>query len=298
MAEFIYRLNIRNFSPGQLKKLRQAYTEMMQRTDNYGFAHLAGFHGFPSWQCWHHQTLGQERGPRRGIRLFLPWHRAYLHQFELALRDRSEEVALPWWDWRSEASFNEGFPQAFSEPLDADNQANPLYGFHMRLDIPGRPLDRLTRRFGRPLNQLPYPDIPSGFNDTLEWLLSIESWREFSDRLQDVHDHMHGWIGGYKRDANDVPLQENDQPATNVEQVIWGDMGDATIAAYDPIFFSHHAMVDRIWWLWQQRWGIENIDPQLLDSILAPFNLTVREVLQPNSLGYEYAYSAQDIEQE
>ena len=33
--------------------------------------------------------------------LFLPWHRAYLYFFELALQDQdpAHAVTLPWWDW-------------------------------------------------------------------------------------------------------------------------------------------------------------------------------------------------------
>jgi tyrosinase len=32
---------------------------------------------------------------------------------------------------------------------------------------------------------------------------------------------------------------------------IGGDGGDVFSSPNDPIFFLHHAMVDRVWWLWQ-----------------------------------------------
>ena len=48
-------------------------------------------------------------------------------------------------------------------------------------------------------------------------------------------------------------------------------------------------MIDRIWWLWQVQNGNANIPTDLLDVVLAPFNFRVRDVLNVNALGYDYA---------
>jgi tyrosinase len=53
-------------------------------------------------------------------------------------------------------------------------------------------------------------------------------------------------------------------------------------------------MVDRLWWLWQARNGIGNMPSALLDVVLAPFNFRVRDVLNVNALGYDYA-AAQSV---
>ncbi len=46
-------------------------------------------------------------------------------------------------------------------------------------------------------------------------------------------------------------------------------MGDVAYAAYDPLFWAHHAMVDRIWRLWQlKHTGIGSIDRDILDTAL------------------------------
>jgi tyrosinase len=50
-------------------------------------------------------------------------------------------------------------------------------------------------------------------------------------------------------------------------------------------------MIDRLWYLWQIRHGVNNIPPDLLSMVLQPFSLTVRDVLDINALGYEYAAS-------
>jgi len=97
----------------------------------------------------------------------------------------------------------------------------------------------------------------------VEGLLDQTDWSDFTDGLEDVHDFVHGWVSG--------------------------DMGNIGTAAYDPIFWSHHAMIDRLWWIWQARHGNTNISTELLDVVLQPFNLRVRDVLNANDLGYDYA---------
>jgi hypothetical protein len=50
-------------------------------------------------------------------------------------------------------------------------------------------------------------------------------------------------------------------------------------------------MIDRLWYLWQLRWGVTNIPPNYLRQTLAPWALTVQDVLDIQRLGYEYAGS-------
>ena len=49
------------------------------------------------------------------------------------------------------------------------------------------------------------------------------------------------------------------------------------------------ALAGMSWWLWQVRNGNGNIPTDLLDVVLAPFNFKVRDVLNVNDLGYDYA---------
>ena len=100
-------------------------------------------------------------------------------------------------------------------------------------------------------------------------MLADSDWASFSDRLENLHDRVHGWVGG--------------------------DMGDVTTAAFDPIFFAHHCMIDRAWYLWQVRWGNGDIPSDLLNLNLTPFGKTVRDVLDVQRLGYEYAGTATAI---
>ena len=69
-------------------------------------------------------------------------------------------------------------------------------------------------------------------------------------------------------------------------------MSAVPVAAYDPIFWSHHSMVDRLWYTWQL--GHPGLDPpnDILNTVLTPFPMTVAQTLNIESLGYEYAVQA------
>ncbi|MGE0536393.1 MAG: multicopper oxidase domain-containing protein [Pirellulales bacterium] len=62
------------------------------------------------------------------------------------------------------------------------------------------------------------------------------------------HDAVHGLVGGI--DAQGVP----------------GDMASVSTSAFDPIFWSHHANLDRLWNVWLAQSGHENPDPNLPDG--------------------------------
>ena len=73
-------------------------------------------------------------------------------------------------------------------------------------------------------------------------------------------------------------------------------MGIVTIAAFDPIFGSHHCMIDRLWYIWQIQHGNSGMPANMYDMILEPFDLSVRDVLNINDLGYEYAGSGASVD--
>jgi tyrosinase len=248
------RKSLRNLPDIEIKSLRTAYARMMEISDNRGYNYIAGFHGVPGWYCWHHQ---RNTHLVQRARLFLPWHRAYLYRFEQAVQDQLAEVAIPWWDWSSDISRSEGIPKVFSDKTSS-GKPNPLYTFHMAVPSGRRPLDSNTvRALGNPAD-LPTPE-------EIQNLYELTDFGDFNDGLEDIHDRIHVWVGG--------------------------SMAEVATAAYDPIFWSHHCMIDRIWWLWQLRNGNSGMPPDLLDLVLEPFNLTVRNVLSIYDLGYDYASS-------
>lgn len=251
--------------------LRDAYGKMqaIKAADNRSWIYWAEYHGFDRYDCWHHSGTGPPPGRDYPYDLFLPWHRAYLLYFEHAVRDQNEAAIPPWWDWTTKSSQQEGIPKAYAEAGVA-GQSNPLASGPMPA-IPGEESVTRTARSPGPPAELPKLNRPTPEPEgeplpSVEAVLALSSYVDFSKQIQNIHDAVHGWVGG--------------------------QMGVIATAAFDPIFWAHHAMIDRLWYLWQLRYGVTNIPPHYAEETLAPFGLTVSEVLDVHALGYEYASSS------
>jgi tyrosinase len=254
-GSMVYRLPVGATNQDYMTRFRESMGKIQQYpyADKRSFGMIGGFHGIPSEFCWHHQFNQHDPRP---LRLFLPWHRAYLWWLEQDLQDEVDETAIPWWDWTDIRKI----PDAFST-AQVDGQHNPLFNFDMS-GVPGAP-DRVTARSpGGP------PPLPT--HAQIQAVLNIPDWANFSDQLQSYHDNVHVWSGG--------------------------DMGSVSTAGFDPVFYAHHCNIDRIWYEWQKRHGINNIPQALLDVTLVPFHKTVRQVLNVEDLGYEYARSVAPID--
>jgi tyrosinase len=240
-----------------IAKLRPDQLDALRR----GFAAIEGLRdnrGFWHWAGLHGAPgYDCEHSTNRFDSLFLPWHRAYLYRLELALQTQVPECSLPWWDWPS--SRREGIPPAYAEETVGD-APNPLAGAALP------PL--LTEREGWPThtsrNPGPPPRLPSA--QLVEEVLSLRDFNDFSLQLeQQLHNAVHGWVGG--------------------------TMGQVPTAAYDPIFWAHHTMVDRLWALWQVRHASRGPRPGQWRVVLRALDMTVGDVLDTTALGYDYAAS-------
>ena len=256
-GSMVYRLRVSNSDDSHMKLFRQAMANIQRISDNRGYHHIAGFHGRPGQYCWHTQFV---RGQGIPPRLFLPWHRAYLWYLEQAMQDQVGGIAIPWWDWTRDQEI----PDAYSH-AQIDGTPNPLYNFHMQFPSPD-PVDRVTQRNSGNRNRL----ITLPTKRDVQNLLNLKEWGDFSDALERHHNSVHVWVGG--------------------------DMANTGYAAFDPLFYAHHSMIDRIWYLWQVKHGHNNFPNQFLDYPLAPFNKTCRDVLDVEALGYEYAATVDSID--
>jgi tyrosinase len=257
------RKNASTLSGREVTNLREAFAAMYGLRDERGYAFHAGVHGLPLPTYCPHGTM-----------LFLPWHRAYLYFFERALSDalrrarddRTAEVGVPWWDWTAPASHAAGLPLAYRAGGAA---ANPLAAGPVTLNdddlasirdrLPGAITDGLRPRTLRD------PDVPAELprERTVMRALGSTTFTGFSRLLEGIHSGVHGWVGGA--------------------------MTSVPVAAYDPLFWAHHSMIDRLWYLWQISSRGVNPPARLLDRVLTPWPVTVRQVLDISTLGYEYA---------
>nr|ATU82297.1 tyrosinase [Macrocybe gigantea] len=170
---------------------------------------------------------------------FLPWHRRFVGVFEQALRDECGYTgAQPYWDWTKDASDATRFQ---SSPVfdshagfgglrgDANGcVANgPFRNYTLSLGIGQVVNDHcLTRNFRKDV--LPFLTMMQVANTTKQ-----PTFEQFRTELEGdpastpkIHDSGHLVIGG--------------------------DMSDLYSSPGDPLFYLHHANLDRIWWLWQQ----------------------------------------------
>lgn len=211
--------------------------------------------GYWYFAGWHGVPLGW---CEHGTSIFLPWHRAYLYYLELALQSKAPGITLPWWDWTT----SDKLPDAYVEdPVDGDD--NPLAGKKIRIYGSTQDQQAPPRQPGAAAATTPpwVPDLP--YKDRWNQAMKATSFSEFQTRIEAIHGDVHVWVGGI--------------------------MGSQARAAYDPIFFAHHVMVDRAWRIWQHRNPGALPGQDLLDIPLRPNGMTVRQTLSVRRLGYEYA---------
>lgn len=241
----------RNVAQADIAALKSAYQTMQGRSEADN----------RSWMYWA-EYHGYNRndcwhhngvgGQQFNYDLFLPWHRAYLLYFERIALAANNGAVLPWWDWTSATSQQSGLPAAFTNQANAALTSGPVPpGFRTN---PSR-----TRRNPGSPSQLP---TAAELKDVID---NATTFDDFSNQIQNIHDGVHGWVGG--------------------------DMGVIAASAFDPIFWSHHCMIDRCWYLWQVKHGVDNIPPAYLNRTLAPWALTVKDVLDVRRLGYTYGQS-------
>ena len=171
---------------------------------------------------------------------FLIWHRAFLFNFEHILRDASGDpaFALPYWDYSTPEG--RAFPEAFAaEYLDgAKKSPNPLFHPTRNYDFTSGDtmLSDMVAQASRTMSAPNFYSAPgqTGFaGDFADKGAPVSGLIETRPH-GDIHMVVGGWISGIN--AN-------------------GAMSDIPTAAFDPVFWVHHANVDRLWVSWAQTRG-------------------------------------------
>ena len=169
---------------------------------------------------------------------------------------------------------------------------------------------------GQTINQAIHYHYPTA--EDMEQILSLRTFRDFgggslyNDAFgfldQNPHNTMHIWTGGMNPDyhasqldfARDLGADRNrgvrivgrrfHSRSDLYQQPEYGDMFSNLTASYDPIFWSIHTNVDRLWHEWQQMYP--HSLPSELDAVLTPWSYTIADTLEMSRFGYEYIKSA------
>jgi hypothetical protein len=192
---------------------------------------------------------------------FLTWHRAYLLALEEALQCLNPAVTVPYWNWSSAPTT--GVPAACASPTyvdrDGDTVANPLYAGPLP---PGAGAAMTSRRSD--IDTTSFADLATA----AQAALANADFDDFQNELNSVHGGVHVRVGG--------------------------NMGSVPYAGFDPIFFLHHANVDRLWAQWQGAHSLAlpsaeaglSLDPFVKPCSTAMY--TGADMGSTQALGYRY----------
>ncbi|WP_400996594.1 tyrosinase family protein [Agromyces sp. GXQ0307] len=220
---------------------------------------------------------------QHGTWYFLPWHRIYLAHFERILidviagmpevdDDTKATWALPYWNYHRPATAF--LPHPFRTPLRPDGAPNALFD-------PARTLvDTL---------------IDPAMLDTSGWL---DRTLPFSGPFSQATNTT---FGGERTPATHRAAGGTGQlersPHNAVHNAVGGNMLNPAVAGRDPVFWLHHANIDRLWEVWRVTQGVGRDEPRAayldepfpfleLDGAVEPWHPA--DVADTAPLGYEY----------
>ena len=247
LGDVRHRKNLLNCSDAEIEEIRRAYTAV------YSITNRDDNRGYQYWAGKH----GRPEAACDHGRLFLPWHRAYLYGLEKAMQYHREDVTLPYWNWTGSSTLAaNALPAVCSGPTLPNGDSNPLHAGPIYFqEANGNLVNRQTARGDR--NTPTFTELKAA----VDIAFGQNEFLPFQGEINGPHGGLHVRVGG--------------------------DMGSLDYAAYDPIFWMHHANVDRQWALWQRSHD-GTVVPRL-DYSLPDVDMTVgKTVDHRKTLGYDY----------
>jgi len=218
---------------------------------------------------------------QHGSWYFLPWHRGYLLALEAVVRDAVVKAggpadwALPYWNYFKPNQ--NALPPAFASPDWPDGRGdNPLF-------VPQRHGPRNDGKVVVPvrminLNALGDPDFTGSADGGSPGFGGVNTGFSHGGDVHggietQPHDFVHGLVGG--RD-----------PETGLP----GLMSDPDTAGLDPIFWLHHANIDRLWEVWREN-PRSDVDPSDANWVSGPAAVGDRAFVLPMPGGVRFTYT-------
>jgi tyrosinase len=184
----------------------------------------------PGWNtCEHNFPM------RPPTRYFWPWHRMYLYWFERIVRELSgdDNFALPYWDYSAAAK--RVLPDPF---LD---KTSHLYIAERHPVVNAGEMPIICSPATPPPNC-----VPESIFDACGGI-TLGDYDDAHDAIENTpHGGIHVWVGAHPRFGG---------PGG-------GWMLDPRRAARDPIFWLHHANIDRLWESWLALKNTKNPDDE------------------------------------
>lgn len=239
----------------KMKTIPSNYQEGVNAYDYFVILHTDAFND-------HMDEHGNHKMPNAHMHPnFLPWHREFLRRFDLELQRASGDptMTLPYWDWSNPDNFANIFSDDFmggdGDPNDDHRvKTGPFRAGEWQvllLDATDNEWDGdqdiellegpLQRKFGD--GAMPTRE------ETIDAVLTYRPYDSApfdpsADITRSFRNYVEGWWPGRSAMHNAVHVY------------IGGQMQTGS-SPNDPVFFLHHANVDRLWALYQATWGNE-----------------------------------------
>lgn len=197
---------------------------------------------------------------------FLPWHRKFLLEYENALRaslgEESQCITIPYWDWAEQM-----------KECDGDTCSTWLEGNPIIADFGGGGRAGTSATEGGEMagcmQDGPFAGwsafLYNGWHDKpkdhcLSRSVEMKKYGSDGSRMDDFSGHFELLkqmtdAPDYKTYSQKIEGMPHAMPHNN----LIGHMR-SFISPFDPLFFSHHAMVDKMWAIWQDCHDYDKVD--------------------------------------
>jgi tyrosinase len=285
--------------------------------DDVSWYQVSGIHGYP-YVPWQEDPDFVPATPGRGYcthssSIFTTWHRPYLLLLEQLLCDQArliaqqfqgddaaryqaaaEEVRIPYWDWSS-TSTRSRIPAAVKQasisvnaPSGPETITNPLFSYKF---LSPQPSD--SGLGAETVRSSTDDQLANSFDSRRQSTLNLftdTAYNQFSMDVENIHNTVHVQVGG--------------------------SMAFVPRSAFDPIFFLHHANVDRLTAMYQAThpglaltpaarsptFALGGAGPDDLNTRLYPFRHPDRNQWTSNDVSnaesiFTYGYSYPEVPQ-
>ena len=222
---------------------------------------------------------------QHGSWFFLPWHRIYLFYFEqivtaaIVKLGGPSDWALPYWNYSDSNADARKLPAAFIAKQMPDGSKNPLF-------VPDP--DRVEGNDGNPVGDENDVDVSVCLKKQ-DFVAGATGGDSGFGGPQTAFNHRDGAPGSLET-----------TPHGNMHMAVGGWMSSFRTAALDPIFWLHHANIDRLWNVWRLRdpKHVNPTDSQWLTGVAfnfhdaqgSPVSLTSDKVVDSTASPLLYKY--------
>ncbi|KDR79915.1 hypothetical protein GALMADRAFT_1169475 [Galerina marginata CBS 339.88] len=223
---------------------------------------------------------------------FLPWHRLYLKNYENALRSECGYIgAGPYWDWTQDADATgtiskspifdpvtgfggDGVPGTYTlPPFGNDSRITPEV---FRGCVQDGPFANYTLNVG-PGKLITQHCLVRGFQDSFSKYLTTAAVTNTTNLLT---------FDDFRKEVEGHPFTDDFRMHDGGHVAVGGEMSNFFSSPGDPLFFLHHANIDRIWWQWQQKDAARLYEIAGPATLVEPVhNVTLDYALVMGSLG-------------